>query len=141
MHVVQFLPPEQVNSFHPSQTLRRVEHPQELRLNFEVTYPSGIILTQAPSIVETTDTKPRRVGHAPMSVIAEGWIYEVICWSVGIAFLTAGVTGNLHSSGRGARRLIAPVRSVHARLAFLFISLCMFALFVWLTWHQVRPVK
>jgi hypothetical protein len=32
-----------------------VGHPQELRLNFEVNYLSGIILTKAPSIVETTD--------------------------------------------------------------------------------------
>ena len=39
-------------------------HPQELRLNFEVTYPSGIILTEAPSIVEITDTSAR-VGHPP----------------------------------------------------------------------------
>jgi len=30
-----------------------------------VTYPTGIILTQAPSIVETTHTKPRRLGHPP----------------------------------------------------------------------------
>jgi hypothetical protein len=28
-------------------------HPQELRLNFGVNYWSGIILTEAPSIVET----------------------------------------------------------------------------------------
>jgi hypothetical protein len=27
-------------------------HPQKLRLNFEVTYPSGIILTEAPSAVK-----------------------------------------------------------------------------------------
>ena len=30
-----------------------------------MTYPSGIILTEAPSIVETTDTKRTRVGHPP----------------------------------------------------------------------------
>ena len=39
---------------HPSQTQRRMGHPQELRLNFEVIYPSGIILTKPPSIGETT---------------------------------------------------------------------------------------
>jgi hypothetical protein len=50
---------------HRSQTQRRMGHPQELRLNFEVTYLSGIILTKAPSIVETTDTKRTRVGHPP----------------------------------------------------------------------------
>src|SRR5580704_6288612 len=52
---------------HPSQTQRRMGHPQELRLNFEVIYPSGIILTEATSIVETTHTKLRRVGHPPYS--------------------------------------------------------------------------
>jgi hypothetical protein len=31
-----------------------------LQLNFKVTYPSGIILTEASSIVETTHTKPRK---------------------------------------------------------------------------------
>jgi len=31
-------------------------------LNFEVIYPSGIILTEAPSIVETTHTQQRRAG-------------------------------------------------------------------------------
>ncbi len=39
---------------HPSQTQRKMGHPQKPRLNLEVTYPSGIILTEAPSIVETT---------------------------------------------------------------------------------------
>jgi len=33
-----------------------------LELNFEVTYPSGIILTEAPSIVEITHTKQRKGG-------------------------------------------------------------------------------
>jgi hypothetical protein len=65
MHVVQFLAPEQVNSSHPSQTHRRVGHPQELRLAFRVIYPSGIILTEAPSIVKTTETKRRSMGHPP----------------------------------------------------------------------------
>ena len=32
------------------------------RLNFEVTYPSGTILTEAPSIVETTHTKQQKGG-------------------------------------------------------------------------------
>src|SRR5579862_3649540 len=41
------------NPSHPSQTQRRLGHPQELRLNFEVIYPSGIILTEPPSIGET----------------------------------------------------------------------------------------
>jgi hypothetical protein len=76
-----------------------------------------------------------------MSVVADSWIYDVICLSVGIAFLIAAVTGNLYSSGRGGRRLIASVRSVRARVGFLFISVCMFALFVWITWHQVRALK
>jgi hypothetical protein len=34
------------------------------RLNFGVIYPSGIVLTKAPSIVETRQ-KQRRVGHPP----------------------------------------------------------------------------
>ena len=34
---------------HPSQTQRRMGRPQELRLNFEVTCPSGIIITEAVS--------------------------------------------------------------------------------------------
>ena len=42
---------------HPSQTHRKMGHPQKPRLNLEVTYPSGIILTEAPSIVETTHMK------------------------------------------------------------------------------------
>jgi hypothetical protein len=66
--VVQFLAPEQVNPSHPSQTQRRVGHPQELRLNFGVIYPSGIILTEAPSIVKTTETKRRSMGHPPRSI-------------------------------------------------------------------------
>jgi hypothetical protein len=41
-------------------------HPQELSLNFEVTYPSGIILIEAPTIVEITDTNAS-VGHPPIS--------------------------------------------------------------------------
>jgi len=43
-------------------------HPQELRLNFEVIYPSGIIiLTETPAIVEITDTSAR-VGHPAVSI-------------------------------------------------------------------------
>jgi hypothetical protein len=42
-------------------------HPQEPRLNFGVNYWSGIILTEAPSIVETTDALQRRVRHPPSS--------------------------------------------------------------------------
>jgi hypothetical protein len=38
---------------------------KELRLNFEVNYWSGIILTEAPPIVETTDAPQRRVRHPP----------------------------------------------------------------------------
>jgi hypothetical protein len=76
-----------------------------------------------------------------MSVGANSWIYDVICLSVGIVFLMAAVTGNLYSSGRGGRRLIASVRSVRARIAFLFISVCMFALLAWLTLHQVSAIK
>jgi hypothetical protein len=40
-------------------------HPQEPRLNFGVNYWSGIILTEAPSIVETTDTQQRMVRLPP----------------------------------------------------------------------------
>jgi hypothetical protein len=40
--------------------------PAKPRLNFGVIYPSGIILTEAPSIVETTKTKQRSVGHPPV---------------------------------------------------------------------------
>ncbi len=36
-----------------------------LRFNFEVTYPSGTILTEAPSIVETTHTKQSKPGWGP----------------------------------------------------------------------------
>jgi hypothetical protein len=50
---------------HPSQTQRRMGHPQGPRLNFGVNYWSGIILTEAPSIVETTETKRRSMGHPP----------------------------------------------------------------------------
>jgi hypothetical protein len=76
-----------------------------------------------------------------MSVVADFWIYDVICLSVGVAFLVAAVTGNLYSSGRGARRLMASVKSTRARIVFLFISVCMFALCFWITWHQVRGPK
>ena len=48
---------------HPSQIQQRMGHPQEPRLNFGVNYWSGIILTEAPSILETTHTKQRRVRH------------------------------------------------------------------------------
>ena len=41
------------NPPHPSQTQRRMGHPQGLRLNFEVTCLSGVVLRRAPSIVET----------------------------------------------------------------------------------------
>jgi hypothetical protein len=37
-------------------------HLQKPSLNFEVTYPSGIILTEASSIVETTDKEAEKVG-------------------------------------------------------------------------------
>ena len=50
---------------HPSQTQRRMGHPQGPRLNFGVNYWSGIILTEAPSILETTNTKLRGAGHPP----------------------------------------------------------------------------
>jgi hypothetical protein len=55
---------------HPSQTQRRVGHPQKLRLNFRVICPSGTIRTEAPSIVETTDTKRTRVGMSPYIAFA-----------------------------------------------------------------------
>ena len=72
------------NPPHPSQTQRRMGHPQELRLNFEVIYPSGIILTEAPSIVETTRAQQNKVGHPPQGLtitaasrtplwLASGW--------------------------------------------------------------------
>ncbi len=54
---------------HPSQNQRSMGHPQELRLNFGVIYPSGMILTEAPAIVETTDTKQRRMRHPPISLV------------------------------------------------------------------------
>lgn len=38
-------------------------HLQELRLNFKVIYLSGIIRARPPSIVETTDTQLKRLGH------------------------------------------------------------------------------
>jgi hypothetical protein len=37
-----------------------------MRLNFEVIYPSAIIGTKAPSIVETTDAQQRRASHPPI---------------------------------------------------------------------------
>jgi hypothetical protein len=41
----------------PSQPQRKMEHPREL--NFEVICQSGMILTDSPSIVETTDVSQR----------------------------------------------------------------------------------
>ena len=47
-----------VNPVHPSQTQRRMGHPQRLRLNFGVIYP-GYHLPAAPSIVGATEIDRR----------------------------------------------------------------------------------
>ena len=52
----------------PLPTLRKPSEgwgTQKLRLNFVVICSSGIIRTEAPSFVETTDTMRPRVGHPP----------------------------------------------------------------------------
>ena len=63
---------EHVNCVPPFAKPAKSGAPARTRLNFEVTYPSGIILTEAPSIVETTDTKRTRVGHPPTAT-SKSW--------------------------------------------------------------------
>ena len=71
--VVHFPHRSKTNPSHPSQTQRGMGHPQDLRLNFEVNYWSGIVLTEAPSIVKTTDA--RREGCATRP-IANSYTYD-----------------------------------------------------------------
>ena len=65
-----------------------------------------------------------------MSAIAQYWLEDLILLLIGIAFLNAALTGKLYSDGRGAKRLIVSVKSVPARVAFLSVSICIFAVFV-----------
>jgi hypothetical protein len=69
------------------------------------------------------------------------WIYDLMCLMVGIEFFNAAVTGNFYSGGRGGRRLIASVKSVPARIAFLFISIAMLVLFAWMTKRHIMAIR
>jgi hypothetical protein len=72
-----------------------------------------------------------------MKAIAEYWIEDLMLLSLGVAFFNAALTGELYSSGRGAKRLMASVKSLPARVAFLSISICIFVLFIWILRHQL----
>ena len=80
-------------------------HPQKLGLNFEVIYSSGIVLTKAPSIVETTDTWQTRVGHPPAgnwAACVDNNIGGSIGWGVGLGATFGAAWGSAGGPGGAA---------------------------------------
>ena len=69
-----------------------------------------------------------------MSLFREPWFYCLMGFIAGITSFVIGVTGRV--SGRAGRPIVS-VKSVPLRIAFLFISVAIFAFLIWTIKHEI----
>lgn len=72
-----------------------------------------------------------------MSLFSEPMFYYLILLVADILLFDIAITGTISSGRMGMFRQIVSVKSVSLRIAFLFLSVAIFAFLIWMSRHQI----